>query len=251
MDQLLALWGRVEVIGPLGGGNRNTVVEVRAGGERLAARRSRRDPASLDWEITLLDHLASHGLRVPTAVPALDGRRHVDGITVWTWVDGTPPGPSDWPAVTATLRQLHALTTSWPQRPGFASTRELLTTSHGGDVDLTQIPAGAVAACRRAWAGLAGTPQAVVHGDPGPSNIRVTEHGAGLLDWDEARVDHTDLDLAEIPGSDLPPERLATARKAATAWEAANGWTIEPAYARRQLALLRSGQNSFGSAAPS
>jgi hypothetical protein len=70
--------------------------------------------------------------------------------------------------------------------------------------------------------------------------------GVGLLDWDEARVDYTDLDLAEVPGHDLPPGRLAPARIAATAWEAANGWTIEPAYARRQLALLRSGRDGFG-----
>ena len=85
-----------------------------------------------------------------------------------------------------------------------------------------------------------------MHGDPGAPNIRVTEAGAGLLDWDEARVDYTDLDLAELPGCDLPPGRLAAARIAATAWEAANGWTVEPAYARRQLSLLRAGQDSFG-----
>jgi hypothetical protein len=28
------------------------------------------------------------------------------------------------------------------------------------------------------------------------------------------------------------------ARAAVTAWEAANGWLVEPAYARRRLALL-------------
>jgi hypothetical protein len=67
----------------------------------------------------------------------------------------------------------------------------------------------------------------------------------GLLDWDGARVDHTDLDLAELPGGNLPPERLAAARSAATAWEAANGWLVEPSYARRQLALLQAGKHSF------
>jgi Ser/Thr protein kinase RdoA (MazF antagonist) len=241
MDEFLAVWGRAEVIGPLGGGNRNTVLEVRIGGRRRAARRSRREPASLDWEIALLDYLASRGLRVPVAVPALDGRRHVDGIVVQTWVDGTPPGDRDWPAVAAMLRTVHALTAGWPQRPGFASTRELLAADRGGDVDLSQMPAEAVAACRRAWAALAGTPEAVVHGDPGPANIRIAGTGAGLLDWDEARVDHTDLDLAELPGINLPPQRLTAARRAATAWEAANGWIIEPSYARRQLAVLQAG----------
>jgi hypothetical protein len=91
--------------------------------------------------------------------------------------------------------QLHEVTAGWPQRPGFASTRELLGTDRGGDVDLTVMPPSAVAACGRAWAGLAGVPEAVVHGDPG-------------------------------------------ARAAANAWEAANCWQIEPAYARRRLARL-------------
>lgn len=87
---------------------------------------------------------------------------------------------------------------------------------------------------------LDGRPAAVVHGDPGPSNIRVGAAGPGLLDWDESRVDYTDLDLADLPGSDLRPARLTAARAAAAAWEAANGWMVEPSYARRQLARLRS-----------
>ena len=82
-----------------------------------------------------------------------------------------------------------------------------------------------------------------MHGDPGPANIRMTSAGAGLLDWDEARVDYTDLDLADLPEGDpparyLPPVRLAAARSAVRAWEAASGWRAEPSYARRQLAQL-------------
>lgn len=243
---VLAAWGRLTVVGPLGGGNRNTVVELARGQQRLVARRSRRPPASLDWEIALLAHLARHGIRVPAIIPAADGRLHVDGVVVQSWLDGIPPGPAQWPAVADTLRRVHAVTAGWPQRPGSASTRELLTADRGGDVDLSVLPPEAVTDCRRAWARLAGRPEAVVHGDPGAPNIRVTSAGAGLLDWDESRVDYTDLDLAELPGPGLPPGRLAAARTAATAWEAANGWTIEPAYARRQLELLRSGRDSFG-----
>jgi Ser/Thr protein kinase RdoA (MazF antagonist) len=246
MREVLSAWGQLAVIGPLGGGNRNMVLEIRLGQRRLVARQSRREPASLDWEIALLDHLASHGLTVPAAVPALDGRSHVDGVIVQTWLDGEPPGPGDWPAVAAALRRLHELTAGWPQRPGFASTRELITADHGGDVDLSAMPTDAVAACRHAWTALAGGPEAVVHGDPGPANIRMSDAGVGMLDWDEARVDYTDLDLAELPASDLNPEQLQRAQIAATAWEAANGWVVEPSYARRQLALLRSGQHSFG-----
>jgi Ser/Thr protein kinase RdoA (MazF antagonist) len=242
---VLAGWGRPTVVGPIGGGNRNPVLELRVGRQRLVARRSRRSPASLDWEIDLLDHLAGNGVAVPVIVPALDGRRHVDGVIVQSWFDGSSPGPGDWSAVAGTLRLIHEITAGWPQRPGFAGTRELLTADHGGDVDLAAMPAAAVAACRRAWAGLAGAQEAVVHGDPGPANIRMAGGRAGFLDWDEARVDYSDLDLAELPASDLEPARLAAARSAATAWEAANGWIIEPGYARRQLDLLRSGQHGF------
>lgn len=244
---MLDAWGEVTVVGPLGGGNRNSVLELLLNGRRVVARESRRPAASLDWELDLLDHLSGHGVRVPAAVPARDGRRHVSGVVVQTWLDGDPPGPRDWPRVAATLRRVHDLTRDRPQRPGFASTRALLTAERGGDVDLTLMPADAVAAVRAAWADLAGTSpaEAVVHGDPGPANIRVTPAGVGLLDWDEARVDATDLDLAELPGRHLPPARLAAARTAATAWEAANGWTVEPSYARRQLELLRHGEHPF------
>ncbi len=246
LQRVLAEWGRAVVAGPLGGGNRNTVAEIRLHGQRMVARESVRSSASLDWEVALLDHLASHDLRVPVPVPALDGRRHVGGVMVQTWLDGDPPGPGDWPAVAATLRTLHRLTAGWPQRPGFASTLDLLTADRGGDVDLSAMPANAVTACRQAWAGLARAPQAVIHGDPGAANIRVSDAGVGILDWDEARVDCTDLDLAELPDSDLPAERLALARTAATAWEAANGWLVEPSYARGQLALLLAGDHRFG-----
>jgi Ser/Thr protein kinase RdoA (MazF antagonist) len=242
---VLRAWGAVAVVGRLSGGNRNTVLELRLGQQRLVGRMSRRPAASLDWEIDLLDHLARHGMRVPAVVPALDGRRHIDGVVLQSWLDGVPPGPRDWPAVAVALRRLHEVTRGWPQRPGFASTRELLTCQRGGDVDLSGMPTTAVTACRRAWSRLAGTPEAVVHGDPGPTNIRITTDGVGLLDWDEARLDYTDLDLAELPGTELPPARLAAARTAATAWEAANGWELEPSYAQRQLALLRAGEHDF------
>jgi Ser/Thr protein kinase RdoA (MazF antagonist) len=242
VHELLAAWDGVAMVGPLGGGNRNTVLEVRRGHERLVARQSSRPSGSLDWEIALCDYLAGRGMRVPRFIAARDGRRHIDGVTVQTWIDGAPPGPHDWQAVADALRRLHEVTAGWPQRPGFASTRELLSADRGGDVDLTAMPPRAVRECRRAWARLARTPQAVVHGDPGPANIRVNADGVGLIDWDEARVDHTDLDLAELPGTVLPPGRLTAARAAVTAWEAANAWLVEPAYARRRLALLESGE---------
>jgi Ser/Thr protein kinase RdoA (MazF antagonist) len=242
MRAALRAWGDVTVVGPLAGGHRNQVREVRRGGERLVARQSGRGPASLDWEADLLGHLARHGFRVPSVIPALDGRRQVDGVMVQSWLAGERPGPADWPAVAATLRRLREVTAGWPQRPGLASTRDLLHVDRGGDVDLTAMPPAVAVACRRAWARLDGVPEAVVHGDPGPSNIRVTSDGVGLLDWDEARVDRVDLDLADLPFGALPASRLLAARDAVTAWEVAACWVVEPAYARRRLRMLGSSQ---------
>jgi Ser/Thr protein kinase RdoA (MazF antagonist) len=246
MRDLLEAWVRWRWSESSAAGTATRSLEARLGARRVVVCRSRRPPESLAWEADLLDHLSRNGLRVPAVIPALDGRRHIDGVMVQTWLDGMPPGTADWPAVTAFLRRLHQITATWPQRPGSASTGDLLTEDRGDDVDLSAMAADAVADCRRAWARLDGSPQAVVHGDPGPPNIRISADGAGLLDWDEARVDYTDLDLAELPGSELPGPRLTLARKAATAWETANGWIIEPSYAQRQLQLLRSGRHGFG-----
>ena len=167
MRAALREWGDVTVVGPLAGGHRNQVWEVRRGGERLVARQSGRGPASLDWEADVLGHLARHGFRVPSVVPALDGRRQVGGVVVQSWLAGEKPGPADWPAVAATLRRLHEVTAGWPQRPGLPGPRELLHVDRGGDVDLTAMPPAVAVACRRAWARLDGVSEAVVHGDPG------------------------------------------------------------------------------------
>jgi hypothetical protein len=45
MEDVLAAWGALAVVGTLGGGHRNEVLEVRRDGQRLVARRSRRSAA--------------------------------------------------------------------------------------------------------------------------------------------------------------------------------------------------------------
>ncbi len=226
----LSAWGSPRVLARLGGGHRNEVFRV-AGD--LVARRSRRSVAALDWELDLLAHVAGHGFAVAEVVPAHDGRRHVDGVVVQRWLPGHAPAPDDWPLVAGELHRLHTLLAGWPQRPGFRSTRDLLTADRGGDVDLTAMPEAAVTACRAAWSALTG-PETVVHGDPCAANLRIEAGRVGFLDWDEARVDHPWLDLGDLPTSTLPP----TAKAAVDAWEAANAWRTEPDYARDRLAAL-------------
>ena len=240
LESALAPWGRVEVVGRLGGGHRNEVSEIRARGGRAVARRSVRSTASLEWELDLLDALAGLGFVVPAVVPTVDGRRHVDGIVVQSFVEGGPPGDDpDWERVVAELVRLHDATAGWPQRPGCRSVVELGPTDRSGDADLAVMPPEAVEECRRAWATLATEPRSVVHGDPGPSNLRVAAGRVGFVDWDEARVDVGLLDLADVPTRPLGEPLGTIAARAADAWEAANGWTIEPEYARRRLRRLR------------
>jgi len=161
------------------------------------------------------------------------------GTVVFGWLDGDPPrDEADWRRVAAELVRLHDLTRGHRQRPGFRSTRDLLVADRGGDVDLTLMPPRAVAACRAAWAALPELPPAVVHGDPGPGNIRIQDNTVGFLDWDESRVDNPAVDLAELPVRVLPRDIDAAAKLAAEAWEAANGWQAEPDHARRCLDRL-------------
>jgi Ser/Thr protein kinase RdoA (MazF antagonist) len=92
--------------------------------------------------------------------------------------------------------------------------------------------------CRDAWRTLATEAQSAIHGDP-RGNVLITNDGVAFIDWDEARIDASILDLADLPFSDaVEPGRLALARRAASAWEAACGWTKEPEYARWRLAEL-------------
>lgn len=215
-------------------------IVARLDGETVVVRRSRRSPDALDWELDLLEFLARHDFVVPTARPTTSGRRHVDGMVVTRWIDGrAPTGEDDWNAVADQLDRLHRLTAGWAQRPGFRSARQLLTEPRGGDVDLSSMPRSAVQRVRAAWASLPDVADVVVHGDPGPGNIRIGDDGRiGLLDWDEARVDSAWFDLADLPIRRLPPDSVTVAAAAAHAWEAANGWNIEPNYARWRLELL-------------
>lgn len=251
LARALAPWDSDAVVGAApGGGMRKAVRGVRVRGRRAVARWSRRPPAALDWELDLLEFLLRAGCRVPEVIRTAAGARRDGTLVVLSWLDGDPPaGADDWRAVAAELRRLHALTAGWPQRPGFRSTLELLEATAGGDVRLDLMPPEAVRVCRAAWAELAGEPRSVVHGDPGAGNIRLERGRVGFLDWDEARVDVSLLDLADLPLpviEGIAPERLARARRAADAWEAANGWQIEPAYARRRLARLLAASPDHG-----
>ncbi len=244
LQEMLTAWSTdARIEGELSGGYRNRLWAVRIGGRRYAARLSPRPGMALDWEIELLQFLRAADMIVPEMLATRDGRSRVSGLTLFTWLEGHPPvSEREWRLVADELTRLHTLTRDWPQRPSFRSSAELLEADVGGDVRLDLMPEDAVRRVRRAWQAMQGEPVSVVHGDPGAGNILLHGGRVGLIDWDEARVDASLFDLAALP-LDLPQvvdkRRITRARRAAIAWEAANAWLSEPAYARRRLMELR------------
>lgn len=71
-------------------------------------------------------------------------------------------------------------------------------------------------------------------------NIRIGDSDVvGLLDFDESRVDVAWHDLSNLGIQVLDDADHAQAARLSDAWEAANGWVLEPQYAQRRLEALR------------
>jgi aminoglycoside phosphotransferase (APT) family kinase protein len=136
---------------------------------------------------------------------------------------------------------VHTVTIGWPQRPGFASARQLLIQDRGGDVDLTAMPQPVVNLIRRAWLPVLNELECAIHGDLGAGNVLVNDDHTALIDWDEARVDVPAFDYAHLPPEITLPVagRRTDIVTAGVAWETATCWVTEPDYARRRLAELR------------
>ena len=239
--EALKLWGAdAERVEKLTGGVANDVWRVRVGGRRAVARLGARSDADLAWEAELLQYLDRQGLTVPVPIPAADGRLFANGLVVMQYIEGGPPETaSDWARVAETVRQVHRLTQGWPQRPGWRSSTDLLYVDTGTRIDLTAMPAEAVARCRAAWARLAGRDTCAVHGNPNsPNNVRINGERVGLIDWDEAHVDVPDLDLVlPFNGAGLEGHARDIAEQASAAWEAAVCWKDD--YAVKRLAEVR------------
>lgn len=235
-------WDGLALVEPLRGGSRNAVWLGSLGGDRVVVRRSRRSAESLAWEVELLAFLTDAGFHVPPVLRTSDGRSSVNGVVVQRWVDGRAPSSrSDWHLVADELRRLHDLTGAYPQRPGCVIIRDLAQWRRSVDVDLDATPVEIAERLLEIFAAFADVPAAVVHGDPGPENLRIgPDRSVGLLDWDESRVDVVWHDLSNLGIQVLNDDDHRRAKRLSNAWEAANGWTLEPDYARHRLSLLDS-----------
>ncbi|MEM9134144.1 MAG: phosphotransferase [Actinomycetota bacterium] len=244
MEPDVTAWGALRLGEPIDEGNRNPVWRATLDGEPVAVRRSRRSEASLDWELDLIEVLHDAGFRVPTIRPTLDGRRHDEGLVVQRWLAGRPPSADDeWRRVADALVGIHRLTGSTHrQRPGCRAVTALGPTGRSVDADLSALPSEVRDEVLAVFATMTDAPTAVIHGDPDASNIRIDDDGSvGLLDFDESRVDVCWHDLSNLRVQVLDEATHRRAELLSDAWEVANGWVVENAYARRRLASLRAG----------
>ncbi len=242
----VAPWPGVELVEPVEGGHRNEVWRGSLEGEdgaseTVAVRISRRSAASLQWELELIGYLSGHNFIVPATVPTAEGHAASDGVVVQRWLEGSAPeSDDDWQLVAAELQRLHRVTALYGQRPGCCVVHQLPLARQSVDADLDRMPPEVVDVLTPIFRSFRIAETAVVHGDPWAPNIRIMNDGrVGLLDWDESRVDVTWHDLSNLGVPVLPPQAHARAEQLSHAWEAANGWLAEPAYAVARLAELQ------------
>jgi len=239
-DALVA-WGSGRVVRPLRSARGVDVRLAEVEGQRVVARLTRRNDATLDWELALMTRLRNAGVPVPAAIPTRDGRPRVGGLCVVGEVRGhVPTTDGDWAEVVSMLRRVHRATVDWPQRPGRCSVLELMHLDGDDEIDLSDLPEDVRTTCRAAWSRMAGAAMSVVLGDVAAANIRMTDDGPVFLDWGSARVDAADLDLVSLPQGHCPIDgrRSWTAAQALSAWAAATTWELDPDEARGHLSEI-------------
>ena len=225
-------WSGLRLVERVEGGHRNQVWRGECRGDQVAVRRSRRSAASLAWELDVIERVGGAGIGVADVVRTDDDRRSADGVVVQRWIDGREPTtPADWRLVAAKLQQVHSVAVD--QRPGAMAVTELRPDSLSIDADLAALPDDVRERILDEFALFTDAPISLIHGDPGPSNIRIdADDRVHLLDWDESRVDVSWHDLSNLGIQVLDDPSHARALRLSHAWEAANAWTAEPDYAR-------------------
>lgn len=223
-------WGLTGDLSALTGGNRNRVYRLGAGEKAFAFKSTTRSAAALEWLTPVHKAAAQAGFIVPRLRRSHGGAVVVMGWTCEPWIDGRNATWSDLGALRMKVEKFHDFSALLGQRPGFASASDMMDCDRGGDCDLSLMPPALVGLCRAAWRDLSHQPQATVHGDLNPGNVKLLQNGQfALLDWDEARRDARVFDQ-EPMGRD-PAAGITD--PAVMAWEIANAWRIEPDYARQ------------------
>ncbi|WP_138465470.1 phosphotransferase [Poseidonocella sp. HB161398] len=228
-----ALWDCQAPLQRIRGGHRNRAFRTQGAEPQLIFKSTRRSEAALAWLAPVHDAAEAAGFAVPRLLPSRNGRLCEAGWTCEAWIEGRSFPAAGLPRLRAALETLHAACAGLPQRPGFASARELLARESGGDIRLSALPREAAAACREAWHALTHRRETAIHGDLNPGNLlRCPDGRTALLDWDESRRDLALFDLGQLGPVDSREWR------AILAWEVACCWELEPAHAEKLLKQL-------------
>ncbi len=222
----LSAFGAVTLIAPLNGGQRKPIWRAELDGQPMVAKSTRRSEDALRWLLPLQAAARASGFLVPAMIETPRGFAP-NGWTLEPFVTGSPALPVQMHALHPAVRSMHRIVGAQPQRPGFASTRDLIAQAAGGDVDLAAMPADLVAQIRAAWGRMTGS-EVAIHGDICTGNLLMTAQGPALVDWDAARRDLPIYDTGAVQTASPPQMR------ARLAWEIACSWVPKPA---RALAL--------------
>ena len=240
MQTALQTWDDWEILQPLTGGYRNAAFLVEQNGRRCVAKSTRRNEAAMRWLQPVHALARAVGFQTPDLIENTDGKLVCEGVTLETFVTGNPVTAVQLLEMLPQLQAFHQRCEKILQRPGFASSLELLHQTHGGDIDLNAMPEDLVFTCREHWAQNTGTKTTVIHGDLNPNNILIGPDGKyGLVDWDETRVDVPAFDtlaLSRVAGQQLTALELALL----DAWEVVVCWLIEPEHALEVAERFRS-----------
>jgi Phosphotransferase enzyme family len=189
------------------GGARSRLWRVTVAGKPCIARRVTVSEPSLRWLARLQAVAVAQGLWLAPLIPTGTGALTAGGWTVEPLLEGRPGTAADLPEIRQALRRMHRATRGWPARPGLVP-RLPLRLVH----PVTEV--------------------AAVHGDVHQGNVlRLAGGGLALIDWEEARIGDTRLDLGF--------SRDAAGRAAHAAAEVAACWRIEPDRARAMARRLR------------
>jgi Ser/Thr protein kinase RdoA (MazF antagonist) len=193
LAETLQHWGACKVIRELHGGNRNVALLVGRNDEVFVAKSTFRQEQEIAWISSIQTIAESAGIIVPSFLPTSDGKLLVNGVTVEKYIAGEPASDDDRAQLKDPLKRFHQHTRNIKQRPGFASSRRLLTHSRGGEVDLHSMPPALFQECRRRWKAIKNEAQSAIHGDLSRNNVLKTFEGRiALIDWDESRTDNSD-----------------------------------------------------------
>ncbi|MEO0866417.1 MAG: aminoglycoside phosphotransferase, partial [Pseudomonadota bacterium] len=140
----LSAWGLSGTPAPLPGGHRNTVLRL----HDHVLKTTRRSEAAIAWLLPVMDRAQPCGLTTPRPIRSTRGPFVCDGWTCEPFFPGVPAAVAPF---ADRLEMFHNTCRDVPQRPGFASARDLLDADAGGDVDLSGMPERLVTAIRAAW----------------------------------------------------------------------------------------------------